>query len=144
MWIWSKANLVPGRVITSVPVHSFEVGHYWMPGCVVSVLNVSTIPNVNVSGYSIILYHTACHTVYHNVLYFNISQSRGSKYRTLGYVALNATWFKSCKYMISLTIQIKLLTQNVESNPGPKIIPTIRSLMAGRGVGEFLLAQSGK
>ena len=49
----------PGRVITSVPVHSYEVGHYWMPGCVVSVLNVSTIPNVNVSGYSIILYNTA-------------------------------------------------------------------------------------
>ena len=88
----------PGHVITSVPVHSYEVGHYWMPGCVVSVLNVSTIPNVNVSGYSIILYHTACHTVYHNVSYCNISQSRGYKYRT-GKVALNAIWFKSCKYL---------------------------------------------
>ena len=28
-------------------------------------------------------------------------------------------WFKSCKYMISVTVQIMLLMQGIESNPGP-------------------------
>ena len=34
-------------------------------------------------------------------------------------IIAKVTWFKSCKYMVNIMIQIILLMQGVKSNPGP-------------------------
>ena len=48
-----------------------------------------------------------------------------------GPILAKAAWFKSCKYMVSLTVQIMLLMQGVESNPGP-LVPNSKTNLSIR------------